>query len=111
KRIAPPGATLTAQHSPASISVGERFTDLEVEWAPDRFADISRVPMKLYATSLALILGATALAGYLLLRDVNRQFELADLRSHFVSSVSHELKTPLTAIRMLADMLAMNLPQ
>jgi signal transduction histidine kinase len=33
--------------------------------------------------------------------------EVAEMRSHFVASVSHELKTPLTAIRMFAETLAM----
>src|SRR4029077_13138057 len=32
---------------------------------------------------------------------------MAEMRSHFVASVSHELKTPLTAIRMFAETLAM----
>ncbi|MEW6743791.1 MAG: ATP-binding protein [Planctomycetota bacterium] len=39
------------------------------------------------------------------LRALGREVELARLKSEFVSSVSHELKTPLTAIRMLAEML------
>ena len=49
----------------------------------------------------------TVLAGYLVLRDVDREVQLAEMRSHFVASVSHELKTPLTAIRMFAETLAM----
>jgi signal transduction histidine kinase len=45
-----------------------------------------------------------AIAGaYLLFRDMRREMHLAQLRSQFVSSVSHELKTPLTAIRMFAE--------
>jgi signal transduction histidine kinase len=45
------------------------------------------------------------LAAFLLLRDVNREVQMAEMRSHFVASVSHELKTPLTAIRMFAETL------
>jgi signal transduction histidine kinase len=43
------------------------------------------------------------LGGYLLWRDVRRDLDLAEIRSQFVASVSHELKTPLTAIRMFAE--------
>lgn len=38
-------------------------------------------------------------------RGVRREYDLAQLKSDFVSTVSHELKTPLTAIRMYAEML------
>jgi len=38
---------------------------------------------------------------------VRRELHLAELRSQFVSSVTHELKTPLTAIRMFAETLLM----
>ncbi|HSH75253.1 MAG TPA: HAMP domain-containing sensor histidine kinase, partial [Longimicrobiales bacterium] len=58
-----------------------------------------------YGTALLLVIGTTLLGGYLLLRDTRRESRTARLRSDFVSSVSHELKTPLTAIRMFAETL------
>jgi signal transduction histidine kinase len=39
------------------------------------------------------------------IRSAARERELARLKSDFVSTVSHELKTPLTSIRMFAEML------
>jgi|GEM_PF-1572824 len=50
------------------------------------------------ATLLLLGLVAT-------IRSAARERELARLKSDFVSTVSHELKTPLTSIRMFAEML------
>src|SRR5204863_5508859 len=38
-------------------------------------------------------------------RGAARERELGKLKSDFVSTVSHELKTPLTSIRMFAEML------
>jgi signal transduction histidine kinase len=106
-RISPPGVTFLAAGSAESLPLGEGFVDLHVQWPVGRFAPATAVPPVLYAGGIALILGITVLAGYLLLRDVSRESELAEMRSHFVASVSHELKTPLTAIRMFAETLAM----
>ena len=40
-------------------------------------------------------------------RAVRREFEIARLRTDFVSNVSHELRTPLATIRIMAEMLNM----
>jgi signal transduction histidine kinase len=61
----------------------------------------------LYWLILILVVGFTAFGGYLLWRDVSRELAIAEMRSQFAASVSHELKTPLTSIRMFAEALTM----
>jgi signal transduction histidine kinase len=61
----------------------------------------------LYWLILILVVGFTTFGGYLLWRDVSRELAIAEMRSHFAASVSHELKTPLTSIRMFAEALTM----
>ncbi|UCG85364.1 MAG: hypothetical protein JSW71_15710 [Gemmatimonadota bacterium] len=58
-----------------------------------------------YLVVLLLVLSVTLFGAYFVSRDVRRELRLAELRSRFVSAVSHELKTPLTAIRMFAETL------
>lgn len=59
----------------------------------------------LQAATLAAAVLLVLLVGYLALRDVMREVQLSSLRSNFVAAVTHELKTPLTSIRLLAETL------
>jgi signal transduction histidine kinase len=59
----------------------------------------------LFRLLLPVILILTGFTAYLAWRDVRRETEAVRLRSQFVSSVTHELKTPLTSIRMFAETL------
>lgn len=51
------------------------------------------------------LLGAVAGGSYLILRSVNEEMRIASQKTDFVSNVSHELKTPLTSIRMFSELL------
>ena len=57
----------------------------------------------IYGIAIALLMAGMVLGVVLVLRDVSREQKLAQLRSDFVSNVTHELKTPLTSIRMFAE--------
>lgn len=55
---------------------------------------------------VAVLLLAIGVGGWLLVTDLRRQLTLARQKTDFVSNVSHELKTPLTSIRMFSELLA-----
>ena len=65
-------------------------------------------PRSFYGLSLFLVVMFTFIGAFFLWRDTRRESRMAELRSQFVSSVSHELKTPLTSIRMFAESMQMD---
>ena len=47
------------------------------------------------------------LGTYFIARAIRREAEVQRMQSHFVSSVSHEFRSPLTSMRQLSEMLAL----
>lgn len=72
---------------------------------------IQELAQKRFRRSLYLmgILDAMLLAGaWVVYRGIRKEMELAQMKSDFVSNVSHQLKTPLALIRMFSESLDMN---
>src|SRR5262249_39940279 len=57
---------------------------------------------------IAVLVLAISVGSWLIFSDLNRHLALVRQKTNFVSNVSHELKTPLTSIRMFSELLAEN---
>jgi signal transduction histidine kinase/tetratricopeptide (TPR) repeat protein len=66
-----------------------------------------RTTLGLWLISLLLI--SIILGAYIFVRRAWREAYLSQMKSTFVSNVSHELRTPLASIKMLAELLDMQL--
>jgi len=79
---------------------------LEFHQAPPRLIKTFLLSRRgLYSFVFLLIAGILVFGLVLTLRSVSHELELARMKSDFVSTVSHEFKSPLTSIRQLAEML------
>jgi len=98
--------SLSSDESPADAHVVPLLADITVSIRSresDPSADRRREVLFMAAAGGGLVL--TLLVGYLALRDVSRELSVASLRASFIAGVTHELKTPLTSIRLLAETL------
>ena len=59
----------------------------------------------LYGILLAFVVVLMLLGGFLIVRDISREAETTRLKTEFVHNISHELKTPLTLIRLYGETL------
>jgi len=70
--------------------------------AADRQYNLRR---NVYILIVAVVMAVLFLGGFMALRSMAKEVELARLKSEFVSTVSHEFRTPLMSIRYLSEML------
>ncbi len=105
----PAGATALDWKSPFVASeIGEMIPHWEAAIylaRPTALADSARGLHRTFAFLVAGAVALIALGGWLVAADVRRQLALAQQKTDFVSNVSHELKTPLTSIRMFAELM------
>jgi signal transduction histidine kinase len=59
----------------------------------------------IYILSVVVVIVAILFGGVMAIRGTAKELRLAKLKSDFVSTVSHEFRTPLTSIRYLAELL------
>jgi len=92
-----------------SSEIGEALPHWEVAvylLNPAKLSQAAQTTRLTLSLLIALLVIAIGVGGWLIVSDLNRQLTLARQKTDFVSNVSHELKTPLTSIRMFAELLA-----
>jgi len=73
---------------------------------PTRLTHSAQTLRLTFGLLVAVLVLAIGVGSWLIVADLRHQLTLARQKTDFVSNVSHELKTPLTSIRMFSEMLA-----
>ena len=107
------GKDIRIQEKPIpTLSLSRGFEENFPPWNVNIFQDNPSEAEKeynlrknIYILFVAAVVMAILLAGFLAIRMTAKELELAKLKSEFVSTVSHDFRTPLTSIRYLAELL------
>jgi signal transduction histidine kinase len=108
EQVATASARLVRKNAPESNEIRARFASLFPAWnlaltPPAR--NPARGGPALQAAITGLVLCLLVMGVVLLIRDLSRESRLNQVRADFVGAVSHELKTPLTVIRLYGETL------
>ncbi len=91
---------------PPSMSGSSRVWTVQVSAARDETLVVAAQGARRTRIVIASATGAAALGLFVAIRVARASIDFANMRSDFVSSVTHELKTPLSTIRGVAETLA-----
>ncbi len=97
------GGALSATRSAVEAALPWSLTVWSIESPGQGRAFVLR--RRLLIAGFTLLVSMAFLVSFLIFRAVSREFAVARLQSDFVSAVSHEFRTPLTALRQFTDML------
>ncbi|HUQ91101.1 MAG TPA: ATP-binding protein, partial [Bryobacteraceae bacterium] len=96
----------------SSMAAFQPLADRELPWVVEAAPlDVARLyagagqRRTIYMTMLLLVFALLMVGSYMTARAVKRELEVVRLKSHFVATVSHEFRSPLTAIRQLSELL------
>lgn len=116
--VDPAGRVISGEKDPASgrANLGSPFVlGFKQDFPPWQIRIFQKFPRSLdrqynlrrnvYILIVAVVMAVLFFGGFMAIRSTAKEVELARLRSEFVSTVSHEFRTPLMSIRYLSEML------
>jgi signal transduction histidine kinase len=107
-----PPAAVPSESERAGIMARRSAAQAELPWnvavqalGPQAEETAFVLRRRLLMAGFLLLVTMALAASYVIVRSVNRELAVARLQSDFVAAVSHEFRTPLTALRQFTDVL------